>query len=100
MFVANRQYLLEMLKKHDVTVLTNKKVVEIDGRSVVTSGSGDGTEKLEADMIVLAMGLEPRIELKNGLEGKIPFLHAIGDCVKPRRIFEAVREGFRLARII
>lgn len=100
MFLANREYLLGMLKKHNVKTLTGKTLVEIAGQSALISGSGDRTEKLKADMIVLAMGLEPRLELKSALEGKISCLYAIGDCVEPRRIQQAIWEAFRLARLI
>jgi 2-enoate reductase len=100
MFLANREYLLGMLKKHNVKTLTGKTLVEIAGESALISGSGDRTEKLKADMIVLAMGLEPRLELKSALEGKISRLYAIGDCVEPRRIQQAIWEAFRLARLI
>ena len=46
------------------------------------------------------MGVEPSQELKLALEDEIPRLYAMGDCVGPRRIFEATWEAYRLARLI
>ena len=35
---------------------------------------------VEADTVVIAVGLEPRRELAEQLQGKVHELHAIGDC--------------------
>jgi len=100
MFLANRQYLLGMLKKLEVKVITGKSLAEINGNDLTLSGNGDETETLKADGIVLAVGLNPRLELTGELEGKVERLYAIGDCVHPRSVFNAVKEGFRLSRLI
>ncbi len=38
--------------------------------------------------------------LHEDLKDMIPETYAIGDCVKPRRIMDAIWEGFRIARLI
>jgi hypothetical protein len=34
------------------------------------------------------------------LEGAVPELYTIGDCVEPRKVMEAIYEGWRIARTI
>jgi len=55
--------------------------------------------KFHADSIVLALGSEKRTSL-DGLQGKVSELYFVGDCVKPRKILEAIHEGSRVAREI
>jgi 2-enoate reductase len=100
MFLANKQYLLGMLKKLEVNVLTEKRLAKIDGNELILSDNGDKTEKLKADCIVLAVGLESRSGLRVALEDRVGSGYAIGDCVDPRSVFDAVKEGFRLSRLI
>ena len=54
----------------------------------------DGNELfLKGDHIVLATGATPNKNLAQSLEGKVPELFEVGDCVEPRRIMEAIHEG-------
>lgn len=100
MFLANRQYLLKMIRENQIHVLTGRSLMAIQGEKVFLSCGEGETEEVEAQMVVLAVGMRPRQELQSALEGKIPRLHAIGDCVEPRRIFEAIWEAYRLARLL
>jgi 2,4-dienoyl-CoA reductase (NADPH2) len=56
------------------------------------------TVSLEADSVVLAVGSVANVDtLSPVLEGKIPEIHKIGDCVKPRQIMEAIYDGAETA---
>ena len=58
-------------------------------------------KSLKADTIVLAVGMTPIEDgLTAALEGKVPELYRIGDCVKTGRVIDAIWTGFRLARFI
>ena len=50
----------------------------------------------EADTVVLAVGAKANTEFAKQSETKVP-LHFIGDCVEPRRIVNAIEEGFKTA---
>jgi hypothetical protein len=50
--------------------------------------------------VVLAVGLTPNSDLEEALKGEPFEIHAIGDCVKPRKVIDAIWEGFRVARLI
>jgi 2,4-dienoyl-CoA reductase (NADPH2) len=49
---------------------------------------------LEAANIVLATGATPNRDLSESLKTKFHEFYEVGDCVKPRRILEAIEEGF------
>jgi 2,4-dienoyl-CoA reductase (NADPH2) len=34
------------------------------------------------------------VELAKALEGRVPIMYKIGDCVEPRTALDATREGF------
>jgi thioredoxin reductase len=45
-------------------------------------------------VIVAAIGLEPNNSLIEELKQKYPNVLTAGDCVKPRRIMDAIHEGY------
>lgn len=96
---ANQQQMLKMLADGNVNVLTSTSVLEIkDGGATINH---DGKqEELEADTIVVAIGLEAKSKLHDELKGRVPELYAIGDCVKPRKVLDAIWDGFRIARLV
>jgi len=51
-------------------------------------------------MIVLAIGLKPNNELLGALNEKVPEVYSIGDCSEPRKVINAIWEGYRIARLI
>ena len=89
----------EMLAKHKVTILTGKRLDAIldDGAEVVDK---DGKrQKVSADSMVLAAGFAPQTTLKGQLEKEKGLeVYAVGDCVSPRRVFDAIHEGNLAAR--
>jgi 2,4-dienoyl-CoA reductase-like NADH-dependent reductase (Old Yellow Enzyme family)/thioredoxin reductase len=59
--------------------------------------AADAIKSFPVDTIVLAAGSTPDTDLAEALKGKGPKVHSIGDCVEPRRILEAMREGWKVA---
>ena len=55
---------------------------------------------MAADTVVFAVGLTPQRELIEALRDKVPEVYAIGDCVEPRKVINAIWEGFRTARVV
>ena len=45
------------------------------------------------DTVVVACGSKPNDPLYDELKGKVETIIKVGDCVKPRSILEATREG-------
>lgn len=88
-----RTFLLERLREKGVELLTRVKVEEITGEGVIASRN---REKLflMCDTIVLAVGARPERKLADFLGRKNREIYLIGDCLKPRKLMEAVEEGF------
>ncbi len=90
----HKQYLLERLKILGVPILVKTRVEAIQEKGAVVCAA-DGEERLiPADSIVLSTGACPNQELYEKLSGKVAEIHLAGDCVQPRRIIEAIYEGF------
>lgn len=57
-------------------------------------------EYLDANNVVVAIGAKPENSLYQAIKGKKENVYAIGDCVEPRGILEAISEGATVARIV
>ena len=100
MYPANRMHLLQLLKDEQVDILTETNVLEINDEGIVIANKSGQRSALSADTVVLALGLKSSDELSEALRDKIPELYVIGDCVEPRKVKDAIWEGFRAARLI
>jgi 2,4-dienoyl-CoA reductase (NADPH2) len=97
--VTLRTALYRRLKDKGVKLLSSTHLEEIRGKNVVISSRGK-RETIDADTVVLALGMESREGLAKELVSKVGELHTIGDCAKPRTALEAIYEGWRIARTI
>ncbi|MCP4753573.1 MAG: FAD-dependent oxidoreductase, partial [Proteobacteria bacterium] len=93
---TSRWSLLKSLRLGDVEMKTGAKLLEITDDSVIVQ-TGDRKEIIPADTVVLAIGAKSNNALsveakKSGIE-----LVTIGDAKEPRKISEAIREGFEEA---
>jgi hypothetical protein len=77
-------------------------VTEILSDSVVVSNVHTNESRVirGVDTVVLAAGNRAKDELYKSLRGQIRELYAIGDCVAPRKVSDAIREGHRVGRMI
>jgi 2-enoate reductase len=99
-YSANRMHLLKLLDDAGVKILTETKILEITDQGIIISDKYGKKSTLAADSVVLALGLAPERGLLEALTDKVPEVHAIGDCVEPRRVINAIWEAFRTARLI
>jgi 2,4-dienoyl-CoA reductase (NADPH2) len=87
------------LRKAGVRIETKAKAEAITDKGV--KATREGTPLFfEGGSVVLAVGLKAEKTLAQELEGRVADLHVIGDCVEPRRIGEAMSEGFLAANKI
>ena len=91
----NRWVLIDRLNEYGVRVETGAKTEEITESGVWITWPSGIREFFEADTVVLAAGMRPVNELSLELEGKVPELYRVGDCVQPRRVKDAIAEGFQ-----
>jgi NADPH-dependent 2,4-dienoyl-CoA reductase/sulfur reductase-like enzyme len=97
---VNRWLELDMLKKGGVVMESLTKVTEINHKGVKVSREGGKEDFLEADTVILALGLRPNPALANELKGKAPDIYLIGDVAEGagvRRIREAIASGFEIS---
>lgn len=92
-----RALLMNRIAEKKITVVTKSKVSEITAGGVVIEKEGATKEITGVDTVVLTVGSKSRNDLSESIENEGIPVYAIGDCVKPRKIFEAIHEGFLLA---
>jgi len=98
---STRWVIMQRLRNAGIRMETKVNVVEITDKGVRgIRRDGGESEFFEGDSVVLAVGLAPSNELAQKLEGKVPAIYCIGDCVEVRKIAQAIEEGFRVAREI
>ena len=99
-FGANKAHLLELLSAANVKILTEVSVSSITDEGINIADKHGERSVLKVDTVALAVGMNPYGGLFDSIKDKVPEVYAIGDCVEPRRVINAVWEGFRLARLI
>jgi 2,4-dienoyl-CoA reductase-like NADH-dependent reductase (Old Yellow Enzyme family)/pyruvate/2-oxoglutarate dehydrogenase complex dihydrolipoamide dehydrogenase (E3) component len=94
-----RQALLKTLAKIGVSLRPGVKYKGLTKEGLIIINQEGRTETIPADTVVLAAGFTPRADLFQALEGKVPRIDRIGDCLEARGIKEAIHEGARLCRL-
>jgi len=98
---SNRSHMLKLMADTQVEIFTETAVQEINDDGVVIIEKNTDSRTLPADSVLLACGLQPTTSgLLDTLQESIPEVYAIGDCVGPRKVRDAIWEGFRKARLI
>jgi 2-enoate reductase len=93
-FDANKKMLLEMLAEKEVQIVTNTIIQEANDGGVTVMDRNFVRKKVDCDMIVMAVGLKPERELYEALVSEVAEIYEIGDCKEPRRIHNAILEGY------
>jgi len=95
MFPMVRRRLMDRLRAKKVTLLTNATCQEIKEHNVIVTTAEGKNETISADTVIVAVGYKAHASLYKALEGKVPELYCIGNASEPRRILQAVDEGYR-----
>ena len=74
----------------------------IEGSTVIVSNVYSGIERRiePVDTVVLAAGSRSTDSLYRALKGQVSELYAVGDCVAPRGVHQAILDATRVARSI
>ncbi len=91
-----RPFVLERLRQKGVRLLPGVTYVEARPGYLDVQASDGRRVTLEMDSLVFASGSVGESLLHDGLRGKIDEVYMAGDCVAPRSIGDAVREGYDL----
>jgi mycofactocin system FadH/OYE family oxidoreductase 2 len=81
-----------------VVLTPHVELVAVEGTTVVVANvyTGEPRRIEDVDTVVLSMGARSTDALYRALKGRVPVLHAVGDCVAPRGVHHAILEGRRV----
>lgn len=96
--LSEKMYFLKGLKEAHVRMLTNSKIEAVTEKGVEVVNKEWQRELIPVDTVVLALGAVSQNALLEDLKDVDVETYAIGDCVEPRTIYEAVHEGAQVAR--
>jgi NADPH-dependent 2,4-dienoyl-CoA reductase/sulfur reductase-like enzyme len=85
---------LKRLQALPVTILTGTTVERISSEGILLDTGGEEVRLAPVDTVVVAAGTRPVDELSRALRELEIEVHVIGDAQRPRRIFDAVHEGY------
>ena len=74
--------------------MTVEEIME-DGVWIVDKGHK--RRQIPAGSVVLALGLKSRTDVLEELRGLAPEVYVIGDCLRPRKLMDAIHEAFNMA---
>jgi len=92
-----RTLLLRRMKEKNITVMVETVVEEIGPNEVIVNTKGERGTIADVDTVVLAVGYRSDNTLLELLQKSGTKAVGVGDCIKPRRILDAIHEGFRVA---
>jgi 2,4-dienoyl-CoA reductase (NADPH2) len=91
---------MERLDRRGVSVNTGVEIERIAREGVVLRRARGAPALVAADSIILAGSLEPDTSLYEALRGRVPELHAVGDCTGLGLIHKATEEAARVACVL
>ncbi len=86
----------ERIAKTDMRILTDTRLEEVLDNGARISGP-KGEEVVEADTVILALGLKAEQGLYNELAAAGKEVYLAGDAVKAGKIFDAIHTAYRVA---
>jgi pyruvate/2-oxoglutarate dehydrogenase complex dihydrolipoamide dehydrogenase (E3) component len=97
--IMHRRALMLELEK-SVKIRACMECVEITDEGVITIDQNGERVAFQCDTVVLAVGYKPRSDVVDALFDTAPESIAVGDCVKPKNVLQAVRTGYDAATAI
>jgi len=98
--MRSRLALLQLLKERGVKILTNWKLEKIENGYVLLVSRDWEKMEVATNSVILALGLTSNQELLKPLRESFRDVYAVGDCVEPRKIYQAIHEGAFAGRMI
>jgi 2,4-dienoyl-CoA reductase-like NADH-dependent reductase (Old Yellow Enzyme family)/thioredoxin reductase len=96
----SRFALLSLLKQGGVDILTGWKLEAIGDGEISLIDRNWNKKVIKGDSLILALGLSANQELSQTFKDNFDKVYTIGDCVEPRKIYQAIHEGAFVGRAI
>ena len=98
---AVHMMLLDLLDYYKVRIMTGNAIAAVNDGGAVIKSMADGTEQtIEADTVVMAIGLRPRADMTNELAGSGIAVYTTGDGLQVGNIRTCVSGAYEIARSI
>jgi 2,4-dienoyl-CoA reductase-like NADH-dependent reductase (Old Yellow Enzyme family)/thioredoxin reductase len=91
----------ERFKNLNVSILTGKRLDSVTDQGITVMDRYGVRTKISVDTVVLAAGFKPKRDLIDSLR-EVPRVQVFeaGDCVRPRKIFDAIHDGHLAAKLL
>jgi pyruvate/2-oxoglutarate dehydrogenase complex dihydrolipoamide dehydrogenase (E3) component len=100
LYASLKGLMLKRLAGAGVTILTGRKLTKVGNKAVTLTGTATGyTEELEADAVVLALGVHSNKGPAEQFEAAFEKVTRVGDVSSPGQISDAMREANDKAHI-
>jgi len=96
----SRMDLLEKIASANISVRTKLRVDSITKDGIIVMDRKQRRQFIEADIIVLSLGVIPLNELESMIRDRVPELYVIGDGKQPGKIIDATYDGYLVANMI
>lgn len=101
---GNLLYRIALRQKMEVlpqlTVHLKSQCEQIDEDTVMIRQADGSQQRIPADHVVIAIGVRANQQGANSLFNQIPETYMVGDCQQPRKIMEAVFEGYTIGNLV
>ncbi|MCF8095504.1 MAG: NAD(P)/FAD-dependent oxidoreductase, partial [Desulfobacteraceae bacterium] len=96
-----RQVYENRFKKCKVSFHTGQRLESVSDKSITIINRFGARSEISVDSVVLASGFRPQRQVIEELKNKsdLRILEA-GDCVSPRKILDAIRDGHIAAKLL
>jgi 2,4-dienoyl-CoA reductase-like NADH-dependent reductase (Old Yellow Enzyme family)/thioredoxin reductase len=93
----NKAGLKRRLRESKVGILTGCQIDEVTPEGVSVKENKGNRRVLESDSVVLSIGFISERGLNETVERESKAVYSVGDCVEPRKVFDAIHEAARIA---
>jgi len=93
----HKEGMMQAFAKQNITTVTGRKVVSISEDGVTVADKNNETTVIASDSVVYAIGMRPNNHLVDELRDSAPFVRAVGDCVRARKVSPAIYEAYYAA---
>ncbi len=89
----------QRLAARKTVMKTGRRLIRVSGKSAAVVDRLGREEEIPCEVVVVAVGLRPQRKLIDDLAAEPGIeVYEVGDCVRPRKILDAIHEGFTVAR--
>jgi 2-enoate reductase len=96
--VFSRFTIMGKMRQAGVRWMVSHKLTEVKEKGITLSDAAGREVELAADTVILAVGFKANDSLYFSLDRQGWEVYPIGDCQSPRKIIDAVRDGYLIAK--